>query len=226
MCEAVGADAAPVEALWREAADVISTDPYPMYGSEPVGGYNHGQVAAWTRMTAQAVQHSRPIMTVLQFFKFDASRSSQGRWPTQTEMRNHAYMAIVEGAKGLMWWSLGENGLTADCRNTITWCAQRAQLMNQLKTVVSEIASLEPVLAGAAAVLAATPASARVAVPSTIGWLCQRASWCTRRRSRSVCERLVQFGDGRGAAVPEDLQDRQLSLGRAGRLLFNRASLS
>jgi hypothetical protein len=132
--------------LWREAADVISTDPYPLYGSEPVGGYNHGQVATWTRMTAQAVQHSRPIMTVLQFFKFDASRSSQGRWPTQAEMRNHAYMAIVEGAKGLMWWSLGDNGLDAVCRTTTTWCSQRAQLMNQLKAVVSEIASLESVL--------------------------------------------------------------------------------
>jgi hypothetical protein len=117
-----------------------------LYGAEPVGGYNHGQVAEWTRMTAQATQHSRPIMTVLQFFKFDASRSSQGRWPTQAEMRNHAYMAIVEGAKGLMWWSLGENGLTAACRNSTTWCSQRTTLLNQLKSVVSEISSLESVL--------------------------------------------------------------------------------
>jgi hypothetical protein len=132
--------------LWRDAVDVLSTDPYPLYGAEPAGGYNHGQVAQWTRMTAQAVQRSRPIMTVLQFFKFDASRSSQGRWPSQPEMRNHAYMAIVEGAQGLMWWSLGENALASVCKTTSTWCAQRADLMNRLKAVVSEIAFLEPVL--------------------------------------------------------------------------------
>ena len=134
--------------LWRDSVDVVSTDPYPLYGAEPVGGYDHGQVADWTRMTAQAVQHSRPIMTVLQFFKFDASRSSQGRFPTQAEMRNHAYMAIVEGAKGLMWWSLGDKALDTVCHNSNSWCSQRTQLMNQLKAVVSEIASLEPVLLG------------------------------------------------------------------------------
>ena len=131
---------------WRDSIDVLSTDPYPLYGSEPTGGYNHGQVAEWTRMAAQAVQHSRPIMTVLQFFKFDASRSSQGRWPYDWEMRSHAYMAIIEGAKGLMWWSLGENGLTAACRTTSQWCSQRVDLMNRLKTVMSDVASLEPVL--------------------------------------------------------------------------------
>jgi hypothetical protein len=132
--------------LWRDALDVMSTDPYPLYGAEPAGGYNHGQVATWTRLTAQAVQHSRPVVTVLQFFKFDASRSSQGRWPTQREMRNHAYTAIVEGAKGLMWWSLGENGLLAACGKKPGWCAERTQRMNDLKAVVTDIAALESVL--------------------------------------------------------------------------------
>ena len=134
--------------LWRDAVDVLSTDPYPLYGAEPAGGYNHGQVADWTRRTVRAVQHSRPVMTVLQFFKFDASRNNQGRWPSQTEMRNHAYMAIIEGAKGLMWWSLGDNALDTVCHNANTWCSQRTALMNQLKAVVSEIATLEPVLLG------------------------------------------------------------------------------
>ncbi len=132
--------------LWRDALDVISTDPYPMYGAEPVGGYNHGVVADWTRLAVRAVQRNRPVMTVLQFFKFDASRSSQGRWPTLDEMRNHAYMAIIEGAKGLMWWSLGDNALDTVCRNATTWCTQRTDLMSRLKSVVSELAALEPVL--------------------------------------------------------------------------------
>jgi len=61
-------------------------------------------------------------------------------------MRNHAYMAIIEGAKGLMWWSLGDNALDTVCRNSTTWCSERSRLMDQLKSVASEVASLEPIL--------------------------------------------------------------------------------
>ncbi|HEX3178483.1 MAG TPA: Ig-like domain-containing protein [Methylomirabilota bacterium] len=125
--------------LWRDTADIIATDPYPMFGAEPSGGYNHRQVADWTAISRDAVKGSRPIMTVLQFFKF----TSLGRWPTLTEMRNHAYMAIVEGARGLWWWSLGDNALKNVCSG---WCADKTTYMNNLKSVVNEIAALEPAL--------------------------------------------------------------------------------
>jgi hypothetical protein len=58
-------------------------------------------------------------------------------------MRNHAYMAIVEGARGLWWWSLGDNALKAVCSG---WCAEKTTHMNNLKTLVNEIAALEPAL--------------------------------------------------------------------------------
>jgi hypothetical protein len=60
-------------------------------------------------------------------------------------MRNHAYMAIAEGARGLVWWSLGENGLADACRGG-GWCAERTTYMQNLKTLVGELADLEPVL--------------------------------------------------------------------------------
>jgi hypothetical protein len=125
--------------LWRDTVDIVSTDPYPLFGGEPAGGYNHGFVADWTRKTRLAVKDARPFMTVMQLFKF----TSQGRFPTLPEMRNHAYMAIVEGARGLFWWSLGDNAMLAVCS---TWCAERTGYMNNLKTVVGELAGLEPVL--------------------------------------------------------------------------------
>ena len=125
--------------LWRDSADIISTDPYPMFGAQPAGGYNHRQVADWTARSREAVKSSRPIMTVLQFFKF----TSQGRWPTLQEMRNHAWMSIVEGARGLWWWSLGDNALKNVCAG---WCAEKTGYMNNLKAVVNEIAALEPAL--------------------------------------------------------------------------------
>ena len=125
--------------FWRDTVDVLSSDPYPMFGAEPAGGYDHGQVAEWTAQTRTAVKDARPFMTVLQFFKF----TSKGRWPTRQEMRNHAYMAIVEGARGLWWWSLGTNALKDVCAG---WCEQKTTSMNNLKAVVNELAALEPVL--------------------------------------------------------------------------------
>ena len=124
--------------LWRDSTDIVSTDPYPLFGAEPAGGYNHGQVAAWTTTARQTVMDSRPIMSVLQFFKFNG-----GRYPTLAEMRAHAYMSIVEGAKGLFWWSLGDNALLAVCSG---WCDERTGYMTNLKSVVNELAALEPVL--------------------------------------------------------------------------------
>ena len=125
--------------LWRDSADVLSTDPYPLFGAEPAGGYNLAQVADWTAATRAAIKDARPFMTVLQFFKF----TSQGRFPTFAEMRSMAYMAIVEGARGLWWWSLGTNALQDVCAG---WCAEKSGYMANLKAVVNEVAALEPVL--------------------------------------------------------------------------------
>jgi len=78
--------------------DILKHDPYPMYGAEPSGGYALTQVADWTsraltRQERAAVHDSRAVLPV----------HLAGRFPTQTEMRNMAYMAIVEGTHGLFW---------------------------------------------------------------------------------------------------------------------------
>ena len=69
--------------LWRDATDIVATDPYPMFGAEPSGGYNHKQVADWTANARAVVKDARPIMTVLQFFQF----TSLGRWPPASPWR-------------------------------------------------------------------------------------------------------------------------------------------
>jgi hypothetical protein len=126
--------------LWRDAADVLATDPYPLFRRPPPGGYRHGLVGEWTRLTREAVRDARPVMTVLQFFTFQGSP-----WPTLAEMRNHAYMAVVEGARGLWWWSIGDGrgALERVCRG---WCPEKVELMERLRTVVNELADLEPAL--------------------------------------------------------------------------------
>jgi hypothetical protein len=110
-------------AMWRQAADVLATVVYPMYGPEPAGGYRHRMVADVADAARRAVHDARPVMTVLPASALGAF----GRAPAVSEMRSHAYMAIVEGARGLWWSGVGDD--TA-----------------RLQSVVDEIAALEPAL--------------------------------------------------------------------------------
>src|SRR5205807_1724497 len=47
--------------LWRDAVDVLATDPYPLYGAEPATGYLLSSVADAASNTRVAVQGSRPF---------------------------------------------------------------------------------------------------------------------------------------------------------------------
>jgi len=138
--------------LWRDTLDLVATDPYALYGAEPAGGYPLTKVADWTRTARAAVQDSRPVLTVLQFFQF----TSLGRWPTQEELRNMSYMAIVEGANGLMYWSLGTNALAYVCDGSTpekspggseSWCPFKVEQFNRLKAVIQEIGGMQRPLA-------------------------------------------------------------------------------
>lgn len=119
---------------WREVADIVATDAHAMFGPEPERGYDHRAVAEATAVSRAAVRDARPIVSVLPF----APLSSLGRWPTLVEMRGHAYMAIVEGARGLWWASVG-GGCAVDCPD-------QTRHADDLRRVVHELATLEPVL--------------------------------------------------------------------------------
>jgi hypothetical protein len=125
---------------WRDAVDVLSTDPYPLWGAEPPNGYPLNRVADWTASTKIAVMDSRPFMTVLQFFL----GSSNSRWPTRDELRNMSYMAITEGANGLLYWSLGVRALSYVCKD---WCDKKIEHFEDLKSVMRELKGIEPALA-------------------------------------------------------------------------------
>ena len=140
---------APALPLWRDAVDVLATDPYPLYDAEPSLGYPHSQVADVAALTRNAVVDSRPFFVVLQFFR----TTERSRWPTLAEMRSHAYMSIVEGAKGLFWWSLGNQYFEGtdlggwcpwDDQGTCDKTPTRTQLMAQLEQLVSELAGTLP----------------------------------------------------------------------------------
>ncbi|HMH53572.1 MAG TPA: hypothetical protein VK548_25290 [Candidatus Acidoferrum sp.] len=143
-------------APWVNAADVLAIDPYPMYGPEPAGGYTHFMVADNVARLRAVVPPERPIWSVLQFFQF----TSDSRQPTSEEMRSHAVMSIVEGAQGLLWWELGPNGLRKGSD-----AAAVTRQMAALRTLVTELARLEPALLAPRADEALVENSTRAAEP-------------------------------------------------------------
>jgi hypothetical protein len=129
----------------RPTADLFGTDPYPMYGSEGRSGYPQFEVADYIARLREDVSSLRsaepasmPIVAVLQFFKFGGG----GRLPNRSEMRMHAYSAIVEGAQGLFWWDIGENGI----RNRNVKNNELGTALQNLKDLVNEINTLESAL--------------------------------------------------------------------------------
>ena len=138
-------------ALWRDALDVVGPDSYPMYGAEPAQGYPFYRVAGDAKATSDALLGSRPFVSVIQFFQF----TSLGRWPTRAELRSMSYAAIVGGANGLFYWSLGANALAYICNGSDayhspagsgSWCQAKLDNQANLKNVLVELKALSPVL--------------------------------------------------------------------------------
>jgi hypothetical protein len=74
---------------------------------------------------------------VIQYFPL----TREGGWPAYEDLRAMSWMAIVEGARGLFYWSFGARGLgwVKDAR-------QREQRWSELVRVTREIKALEPIL--------------------------------------------------------------------------------
>jgi hypothetical protein len=121
--------------LWRDAMDVMGLDPYPIL--KPAGQNDLAMVGEWTRLGQDAVKRSRPVWMVLQYFPNTAA----GGWPIEADLRAMSWMAIIDGARGLLYWSFGEKGLAwvKDPR-------EREQKWAELVRITREIKALEPVL--------------------------------------------------------------------------------
>ncbi len=122
---------------WRDATDVVGVDPYPIFNIPEGQLAPLETVATWVDQAQASVERSRPVWAVIQFFQF----GGKGHWPTYDELRAMSYMAIVGGAKGLLYWSYGAKG--------VAWVkdpAQRAALIDRLGRVTREIHAIEPAL--------------------------------------------------------------------------------
>lgn len=121
--------------LWRDAADVLGLDPYPI--TKPPGLNDLAMAGDWTRLGREAVRRSRPVWTIVQWFPL----TTAGGWPQEQDLRAMSWMAIVEGAQGLLYWSFGNKGLL-----WVKDTALREQRWQELVRVTKEIKAYEPIL--------------------------------------------------------------------------------
>ena len=138
--------------LWRDAVDVMGLDPYPIV--QPTGRNDLAMVGEWTRIGQDAVKGARPVWMVIQYFPL----TTAGGWPTGAEIKAMSWMSIIEGARGLLYWSWGEKGLAwvKDPR-------ERERKWADLVKITKEIHALEPVLlAQDTTVVTGSPAAVRV----------------------------------------------------------------
>jgi hypothetical protein len=123
-------------AMWVNAADVLGVDPYPIYGEPTAAGYPVFTVGEYVAKLRAAVPPDRPVWSVTQFFR----GTSNSPLPTPEQMRYFAIASIVEGAQGLFFWDIGVGGIRQENAAVVS------EYMNHLRTLVTELAALEPAL--------------------------------------------------------------------------------
>ncbi len=144
--------------FWKDTVDVLGVDAYPIAAAS---GNNLAEVADRTRAAYQAGLGARPVWTVIQFFQMYA----HSPWPTQQQLHDMSWMAIVEGATGLFYWEYGVRGLYL-----VTDPVEHAALYQELINVTTEIKSLEPLLLSPdAPVITANSAAGTVFTKTKLG---------------------------------------------------------
>jgi hypothetical protein len=126
---------------YRHTCDVLGTDPYPVAG-KPLS-----MAGEWARKTREASLGTDAFWQVPQAFAWctasqERDPSGSGRPPTYAELRCMTYQALVEGAKGLVYYAfyeLKEDPLGFDAR----W-ADMARIAREVRALEPALLSADP----------------------------------------------------------------------------------
>jgi hypothetical protein len=134
---------------YASASDILMTDPYPI-PHRPLT-----VVSESVRAAREAVGDRKPVWAIIQAFNWaessqEARRIGWARWPTYTEQRCMTYLAVINGAKGILFFRYG--GRDYDPNN---WQA--------VKRVASELRRISTILLSETLFL---PVSVAVELPS------------------------------------------------------------
>jgi hypothetical protein len=129
---------------WRDMADVMSCDPYPVGNVPDLDDIAYGattsppmvRTSIWTRQVVQQSYGSRAVWMVLQLFNLN------NQFPTYTQLRTQAYKAIINGANGILWWGfVSQQGIEYE------WdVVGNQQPYFDFKKLSQEVLALEPIL--------------------------------------------------------------------------------
>lgn len=129
---------------WRDMADVMSCDPYPVGNIPDLDDIAYGattsppmvRTSIWTRQAVQQSYGSRAVWMVLQLFDLN------NQFPTYAQMRTQVYKAIINGATGILWWGfVSQQGIEYE------WdVVGNQQPYFDFKKLSQEVLALDPIL--------------------------------------------------------------------------------
>ncbi len=111
---------------FMNTANLVGMQSYPV-NFEPLSATDYSISSA-----VKAAPSNRPIIANLQTFAWEGSRP-----PTSSEVRNMTYQALVNGVKGVIYYTYHDS----------TWdLSSNPELWNGIKSLVPEIKKLSPIL--------------------------------------------------------------------------------
>ncbi len=119
-------------AKYREACDIIGTDPYTLLG-------DIGFTARSWRECRQQMPPEQPFWAVVQCFGagYESSRPTDTREPTYDEQRAATFAAIAEGATGIIYY----------CFHSLQRSPRFEQRFEELDRIAAEVQELVPIIA-------------------------------------------------------------------------------
>lgn len=133
--EGVVAGKLPSKAVYEELVDAIDVSAPYLY---PVPYQPVASVGEAVSRARAATGGAKPILPILQLFAWDA----KARYPTPAELRCMTYLALVEGASGIGYYSYGH--VTGQPKKTIA--EVQPELWKSVKQLNREVAEIGPAL--------------------------------------------------------------------------------
>lgn len=124
---------------WADITDIFMIDIYPIGKKKYNFNDDVGKVSEYTRKAVRASK-GKPVWVILQAFGYQDEQDSGFGWtrePTYDEMRAMTYLAIINGAKGVFYYTYECHGYKIK---------KSKQHWNDLQSIIAELNNYLPVL--------------------------------------------------------------------------------
>lgn len=133
---------------YAPACDIFATDSYPLRRE---GDTNLMPVATWTRVAVDAVANRKPVWIALQCYTVRSTEASTAgmdmlpRLPTADELRCMSYLALAEGARGLLYYAFDDTYYNQNGIRGVNLAEEFPEFWVQMKVVIGELRAQEAI---------------------------------------------------------------------------------